>query len=87
MKALPDSYLLFREKLKKAKLEKEKLKLEYEAKLEEVNGELSRLKEQITAQQDMMKTTLEYASNLEKRLCDYKREIKRAEENSKKSLF
>ncbi|WP_026950416.1 hypothetical protein [Algoriphagus mannitolivorans] len=87
MKALPDSYLLFREKLKKAKIEKERLKLEYEAKLEEVNGELSRLKEQITAQQEMMKTTLEYASNLEKRLCDYQGEIKKAEENSKKSLF
>ena len=87
MKALPDSYLLFREKLKKAKLEKEKLKLEYEGKLEEVNGELSRLKEQITAQQEMMKTTLEYASNLEKRLCDYQNQIKNAEENSKKSLF
>lgn len=87
MKALPDSYLLFREKVKKAKLEKEKLKLDYEAKLEEVNGELARLKEQIIAQQEMMKTTLEYASNLEKRLCDYQSQIKKAEENSKKSLF
>ncbi|MDX5340103.1 MAG: hypothetical protein LPK25_13835 [Cyclobacteriaceae bacterium] len=87
MKALPDSYLLFREKLKKAKLEKAKLKLEYEGKLEEVNRELSRLKEQIHAQQDMMKTTLEYASNLERRLCDYQKQIKEAERNSNKSLF
>ena len=87
MKALPDSYLLLREKIKKAKLEKLELKQEYEEKLKEVNRELSRLKEQISAQQEMMKTTLDYASNLERRVCDYQNQIKEAEKNSKKSLF
>ncbi|TDQ18329.1 hypothetical protein DFQ04_0128 [Algoriphagus boseongensis] len=87
MKTLPESYLLFREELKKAQLEKEKLKQEYEEKLQEVNRELSRLKEQIQSQQDMMRTTLDYASNLEKMLCEYQGQIKQAQELSKKSFF
>jgi peptidoglycan hydrolase CwlO-like protein len=87
MKTLPESYLLFREEIKKAQLEKERLKQEYEEKLLEVNRELSRLKEQIQSQQDMMRTTLDYASNLEKRVCKYQDQIKHAQDLSKKSFF
>jgi Ni,Fe-hydrogenase I large subunit len=87
MKTLPESYLLFREELKKAQLEKERLKHEYEEKLLEVNRELCRLKEQIQSQEDMMKTTLDYATNLEKRVCEYQNQIKQSQDLSKKSFF
>ncbi|MBY5949712.1 hypothetical protein OU792_08755 [Algoriphagus sp. NF] len=87
MKTPPESFLLFKEELRKAQLEKERLQKEYESKLSEVNQELSRLKEQIRSQQEMMRTTLEYASNLEVRLEQFKDEVNRTEEARKKSVY
>jgi hypothetical protein len=87
MKTPPESFLLFKEELRKAQLEKERLQKEYETKLSEVNQELSRLKEQIRSQQEMMRTTLEYASNLEVRLEQFKDEVNRTEEARKKSVY
>jgi len=87
MKTPPESFLLFKEELRKAQLEKERLQREYESKLSEVNQELSRLKEQIRSQQEMMRTTLEYASNLEVRLEQFKDEVNRTEEARKKSVY
>ncbi|MDP4748886.1 MAG: hypothetical protein NWQ52_06280, partial [Algoriphagus sp.] len=71
----------------KAQLEKERLKLYYEQQLAEVNQELLRLKEQIQSQQDMMRTTLEYASNLEIRLTEVKEEVSQATSSQKKSIY
>ena len=44
MKTPPESFLLFKEELKKVQLEKERLILYYEQQLSEVNQELYRLK-------------------------------------------
>ncbi|MFC3417740.1 hypothetical protein [Algoriphagus hitonicola] len=87
MKTPPESFLLFKEELRKAQLEKERLKKDYENKLADVNQELARLKEQIRSQQDMMRTTLEYASNLEVRLEQFKDEVNRFENQRKKSIY
>lgn len=87
MKTPPESFLLFKEELVKAQLEKERLKLYYEQQLTEVNQELIRLKEQIQSQQDMMRTTLEYASNLEIRLTEVKEEVAQATTPHKKSVY
>lgn len=46
MKTPPESFLLFKEELRNAQLEKERLTKRYEEKLADVNRELSRLKEQ-----------------------------------------
>lgn len=75
MKTPPESYLLFKEELRKVQLEKERLKDQYEAKLVEMNQELSRLKEQIESQQAMLRTTLDYAENLESNLGKFKEEV------------
>lgn len=87
MKTPPESFLLFREELRKAQLEKQRLKREYEQRLTQVNQELSRLKEQIMSQQDMMRTTLEYASSLEHSLEQFKQDVHRAEELRKKTIY
>ncbi len=87
MKNPPESFLLFREELRKAQLEKERLKQEYEQKLADVNRELYRLKEQIQSQHDMMRTTLEYASNLEQRLSDFKEEVAHASSRRKNTVY
>lgn len=87
MKTPPESFLLFKEELRKAQLEKERLKLYYEQQLIEVNKELLRLKEQIQSQQDMMRTTLEYASNLEIRLTEVKEEVSQATSSQRKSIY
>ena len=87
MKTPPESFLLFKEELRKAQLEKERLKQHYEQQLTEVNQELLRLKEQIQSQQEMMRTTLEYASNLEIRLTEVKEEVSQATSTQKKSIY
>ncbi|MGY6560422.1 MAG: hypothetical protein ACXIT9_14185 [Nitritalea sp.] len=77
MKTPPESFLIFKEELKKARLEKERLRKEYEGKLADMNKELDRLKEQISAQQELMKTTLEYAIKLEENLDHFRDEVVR----------
>lgn len=67
--------MIFKEELEKARLEKERLKREYEAKLAEMNKELARLKEQIQSQQELIKTTLDYAVRLEENLGTFKEEV------------
>ncbi|MCH7403095.1 hypothetical protein ACFOUP_04135 [Belliella kenyensis] len=86
MKTPPESYLIFKEELKKARLEKEKLQKEYESQLQSMNSELSRLKEQIAAQQELMKTTLEYAIRLEENLDHLKVEVANVPSLKKKSF-
>jgi len=75
MKTPPESFLIFKEELEKARLEKERLKREYEAKLAEMNKELARLKEQIQSQQELIKTTLDYAVRLEENIGIFKEEV------------
>ncbi|MHA7128903.1 hypothetical protein [Algoriphagus namhaensis] len=75
MKTPPESFLLFKEELRKVQLEKERIRKQYEAKLAEMNQELCRLKEQIDAQQDMLRTTLDYAVRLETDLDKIKDEV------------
>jgi hypothetical protein len=87
MKTPPESFLLFKEELRKAQLEKERLKQYYEQKLAEVNTELFRLKEQIQSQQEMMRTTLEYASNLEIRLTEVKEEVANSTSKSRNTIY
>ena len=87
MKTPPESFLLFKEELKKVQLEKERLILYYEQQLSEVNQELYRLKEKINSQQDMMKTTREYASNLEIRLTEVKEEVAQTTSAYRKSIY
>ncbi len=86
MKTPPESFLIFREELIKAKLDKQRLKKEYEEKLYEMNLELSRLKEQISSQQELMKTTLEYAIRLEENLDQLKDEVVRNNTPSKRAF-
>lgn len=75
MRTPPESFLIFKEELEKARLEKERLRKEYEAKIGDMNRELSRLKEQIQSQQELIKTTLEYAIRLEENLGSFKEEV------------
>ncbi|MGD1891334.1 MAG: hypothetical protein ACFB15_12165 [Cyclobacteriaceae bacterium] len=86
MKTPPESYLIFKEELKKAEIEKERLKAEYEEKLREMNMELSFLKEQISSQQDMMKTTLTYASRLENEINGLHKQISEDKKQRKGSF-
>ncbi|MDG1277712.1 MAG: hypothetical protein P8O16_10550 [Algoriphagus sp.] len=87
MKTPPESFLLFKEELRKAQLEKERLKKEYDQKLSGVNKELERLKEQIQAQQEMLRTTLDYASNLEVKLDQIKSDVIISQSQKNKSVY
>ncbi|MEM6844114.1 MAG: hypothetical protein AAF944_21550 [Bacteroidota bacterium] len=86
MKTPPEAYLIFKEELKKAELEKERLKKEYQEKLQDMNTELSYLKEQISSQQQMMKTTLNYASRLEDEINGLHRQMEEDKKRRKGSF-
>ena len=75
MKTPPEAYLIFREELKKGEIERLRLKSEYTAKIEGMNQELAYLKEQISSQQLMMRTTVEYATRLEEELDALRQQI------------
>jgi cob(I)alamin adenosyltransferase len=61
----PQAFMIYKEELRKAEVEKKRLKEEYEAKLAELRKELFVLKERISSQEDMMRRVTEYASELE----------------------
>lgn len=86
MRTPPESYLIFKEELKKAEIEKAKLKKHYESKLSDMHTELGYLKEQISSQQDMMKTTVEYATKLENELAKLRKQIHTDRMNGKDSF-
>ena len=75
MKTPPEAYLIFREELKKGEIERLRLKSEYTTKIERMNQELAYLKEQISSQQLMMQTTVEYATRLEDELDTLRQQI------------
>lgn len=75
MKTPPEAYLIFREELKKGELKRLRLKSEYTTKVQDMNQELAYLKEQITAQQSMMQTTVAYATRLEEELDALRQQI------------
>lgn len=75
MKTPPEAYLIFREELKKGEIERLRLKSEYTTKVGDMNQELAYLKEQISAQQSMMQTTVAYATRLEEELDELRKQI------------
>jgi predicted nucleic acid-binding Zn-ribbon protein len=86
MKTPPEAYLIFKAELKKAQLEKEKLRKAYEDKLIELNRELARLKEQIAAQQELIKTTIDYAVRIEEDMDHFKQEVEHNKAQRKNSF-
>jgi hypothetical protein len=85
MRTLPEAYLIFREELKKAELEKLRLQAEYQAKIQNLNQELAYLKEQISSQQSMMKTTIDYATRLEEEMEQLQQQISHDKKNANNS--
>lgn len=81
----PESFLIFREELQKEKLEKARLAKEYENRILELKKELSYLVEQIAAQQEMIKTTINYASKLEQELETFKHKVVEDRTNGKRN--
>lgn len=75
MKMPPEAFLIFKEEQKKAELEKKKLREEYEAKIADMKDELSFLKEQIMAQQEMIKNSIEYITKVEGELGSLKNKM------------
>jgi septal ring factor EnvC (AmiA/AmiB activator) len=63
------------------------LKLEYDQNISQVNKELARLKEQIQSQHEMLRTTLDYASNLEEKLSQIKKDVISSNSSKNKSVF
>ncbi|EIM74501.1 hypothetical protein A3SI_15935 [Nitritalea halalkaliphila LW7] len=51
-----------------------------------MNKELDRLKEQISAQQELMKTTLEYAIKLEENLDHFRDEVEKQKQSKNRSF-
>jgi len=75
MTDLPQSFMIYKEELRKEKLAKEILEKEYKSKLTGLQNELEYLREKITAQESMMKAVTVYATKIESQLNSLKGEI------------
>jgi len=75
MNKIPESYYFYKNKLRQAKEEKERLKKEYESKIVGLNDEISFLKEQIIAQNGMIEQSIEYVLKLEQQIKTFDMEL------------
>ena len=75
MNRIPESYYFYKDQLRKAKEEKEKLKREYELKVNGLNDEISFLKEQIQSQHAMIEQSVEYVLKLEQQIKSFDMEL------------
>lgn len=64
--------MIFREELQKVKQEKQLLKKKYDKQIQEMQEELSYLREQIASQHTMIENAIEYANQLQAQLEQYK---------------
>ncbi len=76
--------MIFREELRKAKTENERLKKEYEQKMLSFAEEIDVLKEKMSAQEQMIKSAFDYAIRLEEQLKLFRR---RMAEDKEKNNF
>ena len=72
MRHIPESFMIFREELQKVKQEKQLLKRKYDKQIQEMQEELSYLREQIESQHIMIENAIEYANQLQSQLEQYK---------------
>ncbi|WP_115867334.1 hypothetical protein [Marinoscillum furvescens] len=79
----PEALMIFREELRKAKLEQERIRKEYEQKISALTDELSLLREKLSSQEQMMKSAFEYAADLEERMKNFQNEIEDNHERNK----
>lgn len=71
----PESFMIFREELAKARLEKKRIQQECDQKVKQLSDEMNILKEKMLAQEEMMKSALDYAQKLENELNSFKQKI------------
>lgn len=79
----PEAFMIFKEELAKAKLEKERLKKEYENKTQELNHDLRELKERIGSQQQMLEAAWTYAGKLEEKLKQFESRVQEDDERNR----
>lgn len=79
----PQALMIFREELRKAKLEQDRIRKAYEEKMSVLQDELTLLREKLAAQEQMMKSAFEYASDLEERMKRFQNEIDDNHERNK----
>ncbi|WP_375578012.1 hypothetical protein ABWH96_13270 [Marivirga tractuosa] len=75
MSKIPESYYFYKDQLRRAKEEKDKLKKEYESKINSLNDEISFLKEQIQSQHTMIEQSIEYVMRLEQQVKTFDLEL------------
>jgi type I site-specific restriction endonuclease len=75
MSGTPQAFMIFKEELRKAEVEKKRLELHYDSKISNLSQQISVLKEKMVAQEQMMKSALDYAIKLEEELNDVKQNI------------
>ncbi len=86
MKRLPQSFVIFKEELNRVKLEKQKLKDEYEKQIRAMQEELDYLKEQLQSQHQMLENSIDYANRLENQVTKFKGKIESYQARLKQSM-
>lgn len=86
MPPAPETFLIFKEELQKERLEKERLSKVYEGNIARLKEEMGYLSEQIGAQQEMIKTTINYATRLEEKLTELHVTVEKGKKNAHRSF-
>jgi hypothetical protein len=86
MPPAPETFLIFKEELQKERLEKERLTKVYEGNIARLKEEMGYLSEQIGAQQEMIKTTITYATRLEEKLTELHVTVEKGKKNANRSF-
>ncbi|MEQ9303039.1 MAG: hypothetical protein RJQ14_03920 [Marinoscillum sp.] len=72
MRNPPESVMIFREELRKAKLEKARMKRLYESEISKLSVEMLALKKRLCDQEEQVKACVDHSSLLEQRLLEFK---------------
>ncbi|MEQ8712989.1 MAG: hypothetical protein RIC80_08220 [Cyclobacteriaceae bacterium] len=86
MPPAPEAFMIFKEELQKERIEKERLAKAYEEEIVRLKQEMGYLSEQIGAQQEMIKTTINYATRLEEKLTNLDKSMEKGKKNAKGSF-
>lgn len=80
---LPESFMIYQEELRKARVEKERLQKEYEDRIKNLGSEMAILKEKLASQEEMVRSAFGYAIELEKKLEAFKSKMEEDHERNR----
>ncbi len=75
--------MIYQEEMRKARVEKQRLRKEYEERIHKLTSEMAILKEKLSSQEQMVRSAFGYAIELEKQLEEFRSKIQEDNERNR----